>query len=321
MVSWTELLESLDRTPKPAVVGLHTSVQPRRDDGRGWPPASPVRMTVRFAYRPSGDWFFDYGHGDVSFTSADTSPEPEAGSGPGAEGYPAGLAFGPEFPWDLDPSPERLITCVHSPALAEATAVNSPEAVRHDGRDAWAVVLRTPSLHHPLRVTVDTTAGILLAAEVEAVGYREELTGLEFPAELPNSLFEWNEALAAAEKSQQERFEQAAAHYRELPRLLPAYWPGGLDDAEPSLIDADLTTGLLALDLGCNPEQGDGPSMAMLIRQPPNTPLYQPGWVSDPETYVHHWQDADWQWTLALQGRPLTREELERVIASLPRHN
>ncbi|MFC9928738.1 hypothetical protein [Streptomyces sp. NPDC127190] len=304
MASWTELRELLDRTPKPAVVGRHLSVQPRRDDGRGWPPASPVRRTVSFAYRPPGDWFLDHGDGDITIDTG--------------QGGPAGLGFGPRFPWDLAPSPDRLITCAHSPALAAADAVGEPERVRHEGRPAWAVTLRTPALPQPLRVVVDPAAGILLSAAVEESGYREELSGLEFPPGLPDARFRWTEALTAAEEARQKRRAEVAAHHGAESLPVPAFWPGGRAHFEPRVFDGDLTTGLLALDLYNEGAPAGTPAMAVLVRQRPDAPLFEPGWVADPEAYVHHWADGTWQWTLALWGRPLTPEELDRVVASLP---
>ncbi|MFE2061986.1 hypothetical protein ACFXDH_06210 [Streptomyces sp. NPDC059467] len=313
MASWTELRELLHRTPKPAVEGRHVSVQPRRDNGQGWPPASPVRLSARFAYRPPGDWFLDHGNGDITIEAADPA------GGTHAEGSPTGLDFGPQFPWDLAPSPERLISCADSPALAEATALAEPTNVRHHGRDAWAVTLRTPSLPYPLHVVVDPSAGILLSAEVEEAGYREELSELAFPAQLPDSRFEWNDALEAAEKAHQIRRDQIVASHGERTLPLPAFWPGGLDHFEPKAFDGDPATGLLAMDLYNDNAPADTPTMAVLIRQRPDTPFFEPGWVADPEAFVHHWKDSTWQWTLALWGRPLTPEELERVINSMPK--
>ncbi|MCX5234872.1 hypothetical protein [Streptomyces prunicolor] len=312
MVSWTELRDLLGRAPELPVVGRHTSVRPRRDNGQNWPPPSPVRLSARFAHRPPHDWFVEYDNGDVSIDAWD--PE----DGRRAEDFPAGLDFGPEFPWDLDPSPYRLITGGPGPVLAEATAVAEPTPVRHDGRDAWAVILRTPSLACPLRVVVDAGAGILLAVEVEEAGYREELTELDFPAELPDSRFQWNNAVEAAEEAHRRRRDEVAAYYDQRPLPVPAFWPGGLDHAEPGVFDGDLATGLLAIDLYNDDAPDDTPTMATLIRQRPNTPLFEPGWVSDPQAFVHHWQDGTWQWTLALWGRPLSPDELDRVIDSMP---
>ena len=60
------------------------------------------------------------------------------------------------------------------------------------------------------------------------------------------------------------------------------------------------------------------PDMAVLIRQQSETAPFEPGWVSDPNAFVHRWQDGSWQWTLALWRQPLPAEELERVISSMP---
>jgi len=49
----------------------------------------------------------------------------------------------------------------------------------------------------------------------------------------------------------------------------------------------------------------------MLIRQPLDTAPFEPGLVADPQAFVHHWQDGNWQWTLALWGQSLSPEELE----------
>jgi hypothetical protein len=311
VVGWTELRERLGRAPEPIVTGRHTSVQPRRGNGTGQPAGDPVRRAARFAHRPPYDWFIAYDGGEISLDSW------EPGDGRRAEDFPAGLVFGPDFPWDLAPSPERLITGAAGAALAEATCLAGPEAVRHDGRDAWAVTLRTPSVPYPLRVVVDDRAGILLAAEVQEVGYREELTELDFPAELPDSRFEWSEALEAAEEARRQRRAEVVAHYagRSLP--VPSWWPGGLAHAETHVFDGDLGTGLLAIDLYDTDAPPDTPTMAVLIRQQPDTPYFEPGWVADPRTFAHRWQDGIWQWTLALWGRPLSPDELDRVVGSM----
>ena len=312
MVGWLELRDLLGRTPEPSVTGYHTSVQPRRGNGPDQPSAGPIRVSARFAHRPPHDWFIAYDDGETSLTTW------EPGDGRGAGDFPAGLDFGPDFPWDLAPSPARLITGAAGAALAEAIGVTEPEAVRHYGRDAWAVTLRTPSVPYPLRVVVDASAGILLAAEIEEVGYREELSELDFPAELPDARFEWNDALEAAEEARRRRREEAAAHYAGRPLPIPAWWPGGLAHAEPHVFDGDLGTGLLAIDLYDTDAPPGTPAMAVLIRQQPDTPLFEPGWVADPRTFAHRWRDGDWLWTLALWGRPLSPEELGRVVSSMP---
>lgn len=156
-------------------------------------------------------------------------------------------------------------------------------------------------------------------AEVEEVGYREELSELEFSGELPEGRFQWTDAMAAAEEVRQSRRDDVAAHYCERPLPVPAFWPGGCGHFEPDVIDGDLASGLLAIDLYNDGAPEEAPSMAVLIRQQPDTPPFEPGWVADPNAFVHRWQDGIWQWTLALWGRPLSPEELERVIGSMPK--
>lgn len=317
MVGWPELRDRLGRTPGPIVTGRHTSVQPRRDNGPNQPSADPIRTSARFARRPPHDWFIAYDDGEISLNTWELNTW-EPGDGRNADAFPAGLVFGPDFPWDLAPSPERLLTGAAGAALAEATCLTEPEAVRHDGRDAWAVALRTPSVPYPLRVVVDARAGILLAAEVQEVGYREELTELDFPAELPDSRFEWSDALEAEEGARRHRREEVAAHHAGRPLPVPARWPGGLGHAEPHVFDGDLDTGLLAIDLYNTDAPPDTPTMAALIRRQPDTPPFEPGWVADPRTFVHRWEDGTWLWTLALWGRPLSPDELDQVIGSMP---
>ncbi|MEU4153123.1 hypothetical protein [Streptomyces sp. NPDC026659] len=82
--------------------------------------------------------------------------------------------------------------------------------------------------------------------------------------------------------------------------------------------EGDLGTGVLAIDLYNDDAPESTPSMAVLIRRPLNSPSFEPGWVSDPSAYVHHWADARWSWTVALWGRPLTEAEFSRVVSSMP---
>ncbi len=310
-MNWTELRDLLTRSPKPAVVGLHTSIQPRRDNGHGWPPASVVSTSTRFAHRPPNDWFLDHGDGDISLDVREPDEDPRE------EDAVRGLEFGADFPWDLVPEPARLIAPVPGSALTAATNQGEPTAVRHDGRDAWAVTLTTPSVPHPLHVVVDARTGILLAAEVKEAGYREELSELEFPGELPGSRFQWSDAMAEAEEAHQRRRDELAAHYREKALPVPAFWPGGRGHFEPHVFDGDLATGVLAIDLYNDGAPQETPAMAVLIRQQPDTAPFEPGWVADPQAFVHRWQDGNWQWTLALWGRPLSPDELERVKGSM----
>ncbi|MEU7321911.1 hypothetical protein ABZ682_15335 [Streptomyces griseoviridis] len=314
MTDWPALRDLLTRGPGSGVTGVHTSVQPRRDDGRGWPPASPVRVVTRFVHRPPHDWFLDHGNGDISLEVRETAAGHEADE---AQHGGQGLEFGPRFPWDLAPSPARLVTPTPSAALAEATGLDAPAEVRHGGRDGWAVTLGVPSLTHPLRLVVDARAGIVLMAEVTGLGYREELTEVEFPGAVPDSRFRWSDDLAVEDAARHRRRDLTAAHYRSEPLPLPGFWPGGRDHFTPDVFDGDLGTGLLAIDLYTDGAPAGTPSMAVLIRQPPHTPPYEPGWVADPETFVHRWRDGTWQWTLALWGRPLTPEELARVTGSI----
>ncbi|MFJ9424674.1 hypothetical protein [Streptomyces sp. NPDC101249] len=312
MTEWSALLGLLDRGPGSCVTGVHTSLQPRRDDGHGWPPPSRVRVVTRFVHRPPGDWFLDHGGGDVTLDVRD----PADGDGPRQGGQ--GLEFGPLFPWDLAPSPARLVTPVPSAALAGATCLDRPVEVRRDGRAAWAVTLGVPFLPQPLHLVVDADAGVLLSAAVPGLGYREEVTEVAFPSSVADDVFRWTDDLAAADLAHRARREAAAAHYRAASLPLPGHWPGGRRHFTPDVLEGDPDTGLLAIDLYHDGAPAGTPEMAVLIRQPPHAPPFEPGWVADPEAFVHRWRDGAWQWTLALWGRPLTPDELARVTASLP---
>lgn len=308
--AWDALLATLDHRQPGPVTGLHTTVQPRRGDLAGWPPVSPIVLTARFAHRPPGDWLLDFGNGDIGLQL------PRAG----AEVPSEELEFGPDFPWDLDAGPARLLCArASTPVLAAAVPLAPPEPQAHDGRNAWAVTLRTPELAHPLRVVLDPVAGLLLQAEVPALGYRETLTGLEFPPSLPDSAFDRSAEVDAATA----RHERLAAYWADRPLPLPGHWPGGMARTHAHVLGGDPETGLLAVQLTPDDDAreaapADLPPQSALIRRPLGAPPFEPGWTADPETYVHHWSTARWHWTAAFLGRPLTPVELACVIATMP---
>ncbi|WP_416972449.1 hypothetical protein [Streptomyces sp. 4F14] len=107
-------------------------------------------------------------------------------------------------------------------------------------------------------------------------------------------------------------------YHRQRPLPVPAFWPGGHDHFEPAAFDGDLTTRLLAIDLYTDGAPEGTPSMATLIRRPPDAPAFEPGWAADPRAFVHHWEGGAWRWTLALWGRPLSLAEFDRVVGSMP---
>ncbi|MFG3254917.1 hypothetical protein [Streptomyces sp. NPDC048172] len=297
--TWSQLLDLLNR-PKPALRGTYQIVRPRLDDGHGWPPPSTAQETTRFAFRPPAAWRFE-ADDDVSFTP-DAAPHP-------------GLSFGSgPFPWAFDASPERLVPGAVSDTLAAAEALSAAEPVTHDGRPAWAIRLTTRPVTD-LRLTVDSELGLILRAESPSRHYGEQLTGLHSHVRLTDADFEWSEELEAAEQRRLARWEEASEHYRHHSLPLPLYWPGPLEDT--LVWDGDLATGFLILALD-SAEPPDVPQRAYLIRQPPSDPSYEQGPLTDPTVFVHRWRDSTWHWTLAVEDRPLTPDELRRVKDSLP---
>jgi hypothetical protein len=110
------------------------------------------------------------------------------------------------------------------------------------------------------------------------------------------------------------------------PRWRRNAWTRRRRPANGSLFEGDAEAGWLAVSLDRDDDRDEdrdedapdnGISMAVLIRRRPGTAAILPGWTADPLAYAHEWRDAEWEWALALWGRPLSPGELERVIASL----
>lgn len=305
MTTWPELRQQLAAVPDAGLVGAYSLVRPRRDNGRGWPPASLSRSTIRFTHQPPTAWRFEI-DGQVSFLDeALTPPTPEE---------PQGLRFttGP-YPWRFFGSPLRLVRARHSPALAAAIPIAEPEAVLHGGRPGWSVTLHS-SLPTPLRLVVDNATGIILVAECPRTGYHEEITALELRDAIPDSAFRDSDDLAAAERRKAAQYNQLLQHYRSHALPLPHDWPEPIE--APIIADGDIDSGFLVINLG-GTRTGPGPSGAWLIRQPRTGPAYEAGPLHNPEVYVHRWHTAHWQWTLGVEGRPLTQEEFDRARDSV----
>ncbi|MFJ6213339.1 hypothetical protein ACIQGZ_08425 [Streptomyces sp. NPDC092296] len=311
--TWEELWRALLSRPRPAVTGTYAVVRPRRDHGHGRPPGR-VATTETFAFRPPGSWRCAYtdplAHADGALWIA--TPE-ESG-----DDAPSGLDFAEDgFPWGFAESPERLVLTSGYGPLAAAVPLSEPEEAVHADRKGWAVTLDVP-LAGPLDVVVDGTEGLLLRVGSPDGAYREELRDLAFPDRLPDSLFDPAD-LAGAQAAWEERRRAAEAAHRGRPLPVPGYWPGPRQ--QPSVLDGDLPSGLLVIDLGLDLGAGTrahGPFDARLARSRPGDPPYLGGIFGDPGICVHTWTDHTWQWSLATDGPTLTPRELDAVITSMP---
>jgi len=303
MVSWQHLKQQLAQPLNTGMLGTWTLARPRRDDGRGWPPASLARSVMPFARQPPGKWRLDAGrHKYVRIDESQDDPAP---------GQP-GLWFAPgPYPWDFRSSPLRLTRPLGSPTLDAARPANEPSPVTHDGRPGWSVILDC-DLPEPLHLVIDDQAGIVLLAECSSSGYQEQFTGLEFPRTVSDELIGPIRD-NAAEKA---RFRRLHEYCRTRPLPLPDGWPEPI--LSPIVNDGDPETGFLVINLG-GTRTGPGPVGAWLIRQPPDDAAYEDYWLTNnPDHYVHRWQSRNWQWTLAVRDRPLTPDELHDVISTTP---
>lgn len=317
--TWNELWRALAPGPGQALTGTYTVVRPRRTTGQDRPAPGRLVTTEDFAFQPPGSWRCAYrdplAHGEGALWIA-APGDPDTDS---ADESPSGLSFSEDrFPWDFAASPQRLVLVGGGGPLAAAAQLTTSQRVTHAGtrREGWSLTLDVP-LAGRLQVVVDDEEGLILRVASPNEEYREELHDLAFPGRLPETLFD-SQDVTDAQVAWEERWRAAEAAARRSPLPVPGYWPS--PRGNPSVIDGDLSSGLLVVDL--NPDLGDdsraeGPVGARLARQRPGDPLYLGGVFGDPAVCVHTWQDGNWTWSLATEGPGLTREQLSKVIASM----
>lgn len=307
MVTWQDLKQRLGRRLDTGLVGTYSLVRPRRDDGHGWPPVSHARSTFTFVHRPPGEWFLANGEEGTLIDESLPSMLPDDCE----DDDPPGLWFdsGP-YPWRFWGSPLRLARPLLAPALHDARPLGDPEPAVHDGRSGWSVTLDY-GLPAPLHLITDDQAPIVLLSE--CAGYREQLTGLEFPRTVSDQMLNPPPDNAAIRA----HYRRLDEHYRSrpLPLPLPGAWPEPI--AAPIIVGGDIDTGFLIINMG-GTQTDPAPDEAWLVRQPLTDTPYDDGAANDPDAYVHRWRSPRWQWTLATLGRPLTPEELRDVIRTTP---
>ncbi|PWI45399.1 hypothetical protein [Streptomyces sp. ICBB 8177] len=315
--SWEAWWRTAATRPVPAMTGTYRVRRPRRDPGNGMTPGR-VGVVETFAHRPPGWWRGVRrdplgAAGDALWITAPAAPD----------------RHGRGFSWDFAGSPRRLAPAGGAGAFAGAVPRGGPRPYTRAGREAAEWLLDVPHAGR-LRVVLDAEHPLVLLAETPDGEYREELTDLAFPGSLPEELFDPGHA-EAARAAWEVRLRAAQAAWRERPLPAPGHWPG--PRPAPRVIDGDLATGLLVLDLGLGggaPAPGArpvrasaagrsrGPVAARLARRRRGEPPYLGGIFADPKVFVHTWSDGVWQWSLATEGPALSPEDLSAVIASMP---
>ena len=182
----------------------------------------------------------------------------------------------------------------------------SPIASTALGRECWRVDLAPPAHKAGIySIWVDAQTGIRLRAENSVVGLLEEYVELELDGPIDPREFAYDGEVDRSEQDARDRDEAARAHYQRNPPPMPTVWPRGLGF---HVWDGDTATGAFVARL-------EVPGSAVLARHP----VGDPEWVAPhPEAQVHRWRDENWQWTLVVDGDPLTSDELEAVVASIP---
>ncbi|MEU6172944.1 hypothetical protein ABZ832_13580 [Streptantibioticus parmotrematis] len=305
--SWEAWWRTAATRPLPAMTGTYRVRRQRRDPGNGMTPGR-VGVVETFAYRPPGWWR------GARRDALGAAGEALWVAAPAEGGSPVR-----GFSWDFAGSPRRLVAAGGAVPFAGAVPRGGPRPHARAGREAAEWLLEVPHAGR-LRVVLDAEHPLVLLAETPDGEYREELTDLAFPGSLPDELFDPGHA-QAARAAWAERLAAARSAWRQRPLPLPGHWPG--PRPAPRVIDGDLASGLLVLDLGLDavtlgPGRARGPVAARLARRRRGEPPYLGGIFADPKVFVHTWSDGVWQWSLATEGPALSPEDLSAVIASMP---
>jgi hypothetical protein len=187
-----------------------------------------------------------------------------------------------------------------------STPIGEPTAATVLGRTCWRVDL-TPPAHKTgvYSIWVDEQTGIRLRAENSVVGLLEEFLELELDGPVDASEFAFDGEVDRTEQDARDRDEAAREHYLSNPPPIPTVWPRGLGF---HVWEGDVSTGAFVARL-------EVAGRALRARHPVGGPEWVPPRSSSP---LHRWRDETWQWTLVVDGEPLTPDELQAVIASIP---
>jgi hypothetical protein len=212
--------------------------------------------------------------------------------------------------WGFSPDPLGMLRPGDSDDWSRdddySTPVGEPTAATLLGRACWRVDLAPPAHKTGIySIWVDEQTGVRLRAENSVVGLLEEFVELELDGPVDPSEFSYDGEVDRTEQDARDRDEAARDHYRVNPPPIPTMWPRGLGF---HVWEGDVSTGAFVARL-------EVAGRALLARHPVGDPEWVPPGSSSP---VHRWRDQTWQWTLVVDGEPLTPDELQAVIASIP---
>lgn len=310
MTTWPDLLRLMGQTHVLAARGVWRGVErPDEDEEEltaAGASAEPRVEVQRFAYQSPNRWLVASSDGDRPLRICDGERMLvwRAAGEPPAEYSVHGGG------WGFSPDPLGMLRPVDPDDWTRADDYSKPltSPVRSTvlERECWRVDLAPPA--HKTGVYsswVDAATGLRLRAENSVMGLLEEFVELELDGMVDASDFLYEGPVDRSEQDARDRDEVARRHYQGHPPPVPTVWPRGVGS---HVWEGDATTGSYVATLEVS-------GSAMLARHPAGATEWMPPW---PEAQIHRWQDQMWQWTLVVEGEPLTPAEIASVVASIP---
>ncbi len=316
MATWPELVRLMGQAHVLTARGVWRGVgQEDQDDDEAEPDdatadatAQPRVEVQRFVYQSPNRWRVTSADGSRPLRMCDGQRMLlwRDASEPPAEYTVRGGA------WGFSPDPLSMLRPIDADDWSREDDYSKPLAspVRATmlRRECWRVDLAPPA-HKTgtYSLWIDAATGVRLRAENSVVGLLEEFVELELDGSVEPSDFSYEGPVDRSEQDGRDRDEAARRHYQAHPPPVPTVWPRGIGF---HVWEGDAATGSYVAAL-------EVPGSAMLARHPAGASEWTPPWTG---AQVHRWEDQRWQWTLVVEGEPLTPAELAAVVASIPTH-